>query len=60
MFVKRKKGIEKQPTKYKKFPISETLDKRLKEEVKESGITGNTIVILALDSFLRKKEKERK
>jgi len=45
---------------FKKFPINETLDRRLKKEVKESGLTGNSIVIIALTEYLSKKEKERK
>ncbi len=44
---------------YKKFPLTKEMDKRLKAEVSASGINGNAVVILALDEYLKKKEKER-
>ncbi len=46
--------------KYKKFPMTEKLDERLKNEVRESGISGNAIVVIALDEYLKKRERERK
>lgn len=47
-------------TKFKKFPINKELDEMLKKEVKASALTGNSICIIALTEYLKKKEKERK
>ncbi len=40
------------------FP--DELTKRLKEEKELSGINANAIVIIAVNEYLKKKEKERK
>ena len=33
---------------------------RIKAEQKQSGISANSIIVIAVDEYLKKKEKERK
>ena len=47
-------------TKDKRVALPLPLYKRLMEEKERSGFSATTIVLLALDSYLSKKEKERK
>jgi hypothetical protein len=45
--------------KFKHVPFPEELFEKLKQEQKLSGINGNSIVIIAVTEYLKKKEKER-
>ena len=44
----------------KRVSLPKNLFERLKIEKEKSGINANTIIILALDDYLKKKEKDNK